>query len=266
MKMKSALLAATLAPALFVNTAHAAATASASISIVEVVLTDLDVNDGITPSLQFMPDSGFTKESASVSYRKRAPGSPFVSNTVTEEDNFKPLDAQMALGNVLSGSATKRGDTFETLGFASDLSAGASDIRSAAASTSSYIRFLLSPNTKLSITFAFDVQADSVPGESQSANAAAWLNLSLTEAPRPLPLDQYLLLTYEENALGEGEGQPGPATYTANWSTGNYTPDLNLQMYTSAGISPVPEPHTYSMLLAGLMLAGAAGIRRGRKQ
>lgn len=62
MKVRPVLLAALMAPMLLANPAHAAkSSASASVSISEIVLTDTDLNDGIAPSLQVLPNGFFSE-------------------------------------------------------------------------------------------------------------------------------------------------------------------------------------------------------------
>lgn len=263
MKLRRALFLAFLAPSLLINTAHAASTASASVSIAEIVLTDLDLNDGIAPSLQIVPEN-IRVETASVYYTPRGSFTP-IGDYDESKNDLAPLDAQLSVGNLLAGTATKRGTSLDTLALSTELSASAGSIKSAASRIDSSVRLRLSPNTSISITFNVDVQADSVPGESESALGSLIISMHPAEASIPLPDDLNYHLSYSENASGQGQGQAGPVSWTGTYELGKTAYDLRLHLDAVSAISPVPEPHTYGMLAAGLLVAGAAGWLQRRR-
>lgn len=261
MKLTHVLSVLFLAAAPLSNFAHAASTATASVSIVEIVLTDLDPNDGITPSLQVLPLE-WGESSAGVNYYIPAPGPGSVWTYETSKDPLAPLQTELALGPVFAGTATKGGTSLDTLSIASALTVSASDLRDSRSSAQSLVHLVLSPNTNMSITFDFDVQAHSVPTDSDRAGATGFVFINDLRFSRPSPDSVDMQHGYTESAAGNG-GKSGNFRFTGGLNSGEQARDLVFQMYVESRIAPVPEPHTYAMMLAGLLIAGAASRRRG---
>lgn len=257
MRLRSAGLLAALACALCLNGAQAA-TANASVAIVEITLTDLDVNDGITPSLQLLtPD--FFDSRVSVTHFFRNSATPNV-NGLTSFNYFEPLQRRTILTSSLDGTAAKTGTSLDTLAISSSLTTTPGLLSRADASSNAHVDFLLSPNTSLSITFDLSVQADAVFGDSTYARADAWAMINYEGALRPFGPNRSLI--HEDTDRGTLRGKEETVRWTGTIDSRADALDLNLQFATFAQISPVPEPQTWGMLLAGLALAGAAARRK----
>lgn len=263
MKFRSAaILATAMASALCLNSAQAAGTASASVSIVEIVLTDLDLTDGITPSLQLLAPSR-TASRANATYLNATPRA-WIGENKGSSDYFGSLNAQTSVPNQVFGTASKSGDSLETLAVSTSMSAGNSSILRTEADAMSFVEFLLSPNTSLSITFDMSVSADSVTGQSRDAMAYTSAYIDYIWAPRPI--GPSFNKTYQEDEFGQ-HGQAGSVRWTGTIDSGASEEHLfmTINAISSVTPAPVPEPATYGMMLAGLALVGAAG-RRARKQ
>lgn len=195
-------------------------------------------------------------------YRVRGAATGVDVDRAESIDSLDELHAQHDLGDVLTQSANKRGDSFETLAIDTSLSASASHLDLAVSRAGIDTRFVLSPNTRMSITFTVDLNADSVPGESEFATARAWLSVINANATRPYPGELRFLQTYSENSLAQGEGEAGVFSYSGIIGAGDTAQVFLLAMNADSSISPVPERSTYAMMFAGLLVAGAAYSRR----
>lgn len=271
MKLASAAFAvAVLMSSLSPSAAQARTEGYASISNFQVTLTDLDPNDGIAPSLQLNPDPWLSRLSVvSADYYRHLSGDR--KETWIEGD--LPWDAghvSVGYGGAQFGPATQlgadaviRGDSLfnielEAIARANE-SIGASY---AEAYALSYFRTLrLSPNTHMSLTFDMTVHSvltDPYEGAFMSSIAIAGLSHGQFQHRHDL--------RWDDGATGPAS--PDTRTYSFDYSAGSSPHDLEFAFTTLVvgwSATPVPEPHTYAMLLAGLgLIAGARRYARAR--
>lgn len=273
MKLRSAaLLVAALAPALSV---HAADTPSAfaSASNFRFTLVDLDLNDGIAASLEYIvPPSGaeFSLAFAEVEHGHLPTGVEF-EHREYQSAPWKAVSTTTALNDgaaTLAASGAVSGSELSTLTIGVKASADNPDsLTWAYGRAFAPLAFKLSPNTALSLSFDLSVGSThpgvDAPGASESSiYASLWSGIATQ------PYNQAFSLTHSLGADRYGEiGKAGSQTFTAALTSGAEAQELSLMVHASAWAitaSPVPEPATYGMLLAGLALVGAAA-RHGRK-
>lgn len=268
----AALLVAALAPALSV---HAADTPSAfaSASNFRFTLVDLDLNDGIAASLQFVPrapDNDLGDAFAEAQHVHLRTGVEY-SHRERQPTPWQAVSTSTALNDgaaSLSASGAVSGSSLEELAITVKADADNPDgVTWAYGRASASLDFRLSPNTALSLSFDLNVNSThpgvDAPGASESS---IWASFGTWNDAQP----------YSENfrlshALGadryDAIGAAGSKTFVAQLASGAQARDLHFFVHASASTltSPVPEPSTYGMMLAGLALVGAAA-RRKRKQ
>ena len=133
-------------------------------------------------------------------------------------------------------------------------------------------QFTLDPFSFATITYADDdasVYLEALPGEE--GHAFAGLQLYSTDVDINAPgganhayFSQFMGLTGSP-AGGVAEGYLTGMEYTFSNLTGeSRTYNLRLEGYASVFTTPVPEPGTYAMLLAGLGLVGFMARRHGK--
>lgn len=221
------------------STAASAATAEAWIdwSSLEITLVDLDPSDGVAASLTWTDQFSTTYLDAAT----------FIS--IDSSDWTSPLDSTIPGASVHLGAST--------------LSAS---INSAAISTPTdaaalrFGSFTLGANTQ--VTISATVSAALTPGLAGSY-AGAYFELFEEDA------DQSDL--YDTAGIELGDGYLSVASATglisvsiANASNSAIDAGLAASADTSLMPSPVPEPESYALFLAGLGLMGLVARRRRR--
>lgn len=265
--MHSAAAGVTLvASALCAGTASAQGSAQVSVSDFNWALVDLDPNDGIAPSLNFVGHQFETPSSGSVTID--AGGAP-VSDARQGGAAFAPLS--VSAGNAL-GSAGGAIAGFPGSGFA--LNANASLTSNAGAGTLSqqlstgYLGFVLSPMTAVTfssrvvLSLGLDLPAP-LTGGSVSASARLDVNTDLNDFNEPWTQSASLGTT------GGPQSYDAPLTLTVANALGAST--LNQLQFSSAinaqvVAAPVPEPGTWAMFAGGLALLFAHARARLRRQ
>lgn len=224
---RPALLAGALA--LTCCTAHAnSVDARASITDFHYELVDLDLKDGISPSIIFL---GAEVAQFSLGGQLKDQRDDYGATSVLQQ-----FGAANSFADATSSFAASR--------YAVD---GSFPLQFAAGSRNTLL-FRLSANTELRLSASGAVQVDDVPGDLSSATI--WIDAALGN----LTAADYS--TYSQHlatSAGSREVALNGSVYSGGaWQSGHITMWARTQAIALA--SPVPEPATYAMLLAGLGL------------
>lgn len=260
------------------NLAHAAAGAEARIFNLSFQLQDLDLGDGIAPSYSFVndPDINRFRTELTVNVENTLLGTTDGSISAAF-DFIAPLDLDRAVvGNQALASTTA------TSAHAWVLSE-AKGSASAFASAESNLLFAgdfglrLSPQTSITITadatvtaFDFGVAgADGFPFEF--ATAESFLRVRAAD-PGDGSGAQDSLSTRSAQTVSDAFADMVDDSGTLSVSFTNLSDDplygyLSVRSTASAfGVSPVPEPNSFALLLMGLALLGLAHTKRGARR
>ena len=257
-----ALLAATAL--LAVGPAHAASTATSTLSDFHIVLTDLDPSDGVAPSVTLDPQSRSTV-SASATLMDAV-----TSWTQQGDSAFGAVSAGGELDGS-GGSASFAGDPF---GAGAQIVASATGGPSLAVGTSAAdiptppdlpTQFVLSAHTQVTLW-----GYTTVDWSADTPDAAAFgeIDLGLTSNGDAITLD-YATAGYYGDGYGALSGStPGGVMVTyANDSDAAVPVGYYVGVFANAGelemaIPPVDEPAGAGLLLAGLSLLWRVRRRR----
>lgn len=248
-----------------VGTAHAAASASASIGTVSITLIDLDPLDGIAPSLTFSGES-----SQSSGYV----GDPYAYDFMSASGFYTPTSAlASSTTGWSSGSTSANGATSSTMLYGSTASGVYNYSNS---SGYSYGQFTVTPWTLVILTTSYDVEAmttigtDGVNYESSQGGAQLEMNIAGQDGWEYHLISRYVSASHMWDGIGyvpTSDAASGQMTLSvANVAETEVSGSFYAYAYTSAGssIAAVPEPGTYAMLLAGLAGIGTMVRRRRR--
>lgn len=229
----------------------AAVSASASVSNFHYVLTDLDPDDGITPTLTWVA----TPQDGTPSVRGVYDSSPVIN--LAPQANERLSDEWVRGSHSLSGTIEGAADLATT-----SISVASTEVNDGT-SKSSYIDgysrtagFLLSAGSSVSFLLDYEVSGllTEPPLRGNFATASTSLRGSLFN-PDGTVSDQ------EARGAGNsdeaGTVRNGTLTFTlSNWSDESRQGLTSFQAgaWTQVFVSSVPEPSTYGMFLAGLAL------------
>ncbi len=245
LKTMSALLALTLA----YGNANAQQTSTAVVGDVAYRLVDLAPNDGIAPSLTF---STFSSIDASI-----ATNPSTVFNDLHSAFSYDQSPSFSVANNIgaASGSGTIHGSTLTTTGQLN----GAGGYYTSASQSS---MFSLSANTQLIVTGHAQANVKGDLTLPDMAGASIWFQI--IDSQHATPFGQ---LAFYSNGAYSYNGLPTTVEedFTLNFynhttSVLNGTIDIYSGVYAMQ--SPVPEPATYGMLIAGAGWLAAAARRR----
>lgn len=244
------IVAGLFAAGLFACTpAHAAAgQASASLSNIQFRLVDLDLTDNITPSITFQDK----QSSGQLNYSHGNEGG---QNTFSGFDTFS---AAYTNGSV---SATTTANSVKAQAHISSLVPGKQ--LSVWVNARQDLAFTLSPSTRLIFSAQGDVfvDQDGIDTSSPYALLNAWINTSINGVPGREDAGANLWSTQGmRSRLLQGSLDSGTAS-----ATGMLTATTWANFYHAGTIPPVPEPETYGMLMAGLLVLGGVARRKARK-
>lgn len=279
--MKKNLLAlSALGLAFAASPAFADSAASATLGNVHITLVDLDLNDGITPSITIDFGSQPYLNGAIGSY-----GTEFVrdgyahlgknaGSTVTDsvQAAYASSSASMVGANNVSGvtSMTVSGTAGSgTVGFGEF---------GALAANYTLTSFHLSANTQIIITMDATMNVgttlgyDPLTGQFEHASSHVHVLFDGYDADGNSLLDEYYQELYVDAAMdasGSFTGAQNSWASTVSVSFSNLSSqELLGNFYSEIGVggssipTPVPEPGTYVLLLAGLGVVGTVARRR----
>ncbi|MCE3604462.1 PEP-CTERM sorting domain-containing protein [Massilia sp. P8910] len=257
--MKHTALALSFAASLAALPAQAQVSYSAttSISNIRYTLTDLDLNDGVTPYIRYDTaehsvfvarewdmDAGHDQEdSRELSYFDQQ---TTAFDTSTAGTHSKHLQV----------AADIRGTTLDTLAMSNTATVSGSGRGGTHSDIALDRVFVLSPNTSMSISLDVSTFVSS-SGEALEGRANSYAYIRIGDNNR----------TYDLRADVQGPGEKQVKhTFTTTIQTKNGEYWVNSELWVRAhasvdGVSPVPEPQTYAMLLAGLGLIGWRLVR-----
>jgi hypothetical protein len=263
--------------------AHAGAVSSAAFGNLVITLTDLDPNDGVTPSLTFeafgRPYVGLATHSW---------GDEYVAHSYSHEasqpngvlkgalnDQYASATASLTVADTLAGFSAISLD-----GHASSAADGFGHYEAAATGANPFFNgFTLSANTRMTIsttasmatktTIGYNLEADQ--GEFALASLLLGLHAYGNDGKEYADSQFYEMASYfnvrdDGTTMGESSSWNGLmsiaySNYSAFDSSGYIETGASIAGLSAMGDpAPVPEPHSYAMMLAGLALVGA--VRR----
>jgi hypothetical protein len=279
-----ALIAATLAIA--AGPVFADANSSISIGGVTVTLIDLNRNDGIDASISFLPLDGKYQGSnlsgiaQTGELQGREPGNEYnfydkYGAWQWSNVSATAINTQASLLASVTGSATGVGFTQASMTGAALSSNAHGAVYSGEIQLPGNLewqkRFVVSAHTQVVFSFDASMSAFITGRHDEYASAQAMMYVDGHDnTGANLPSD-----FAEHHVTVNSAGHGAPTSGTDSWA-GTLTVSFNnLSDYSSqgafgadvtvqgvAGITAVPEPATYGMLLSGLALLGAAARRR----
>lgn len=277
--LAAACMAAAAGPAL------AGATSSGTFGNLVITLTDLNPDDGIAPSMTFnlngpsFIDSrteGFGDISESYQFQNYAPnqGSLFTgethsawsssSGTIMTANNVAGYTSMSAQGVALSG--------LDAYGTYHAGSIGSTPENTFTLSANTMVTFSVMADMRASTTMGYNLDADMAEYASVHSllNVGGMINGSFVNDAQDRYLDAGFNVLDDNTTTGVSNSWSGLLSVSfAN--TGPGQADGFLQSFVIVdgysavwdGVTPVPEPGTYAMLLAGLAVLG--GVVRRRK-
>ena len=218
-----------------------AATSSVQVDHVRVQLIDLDPDDGITPA--FSVFSAMTTVRVFEQYTQVA----------TFSDPVGPFSAGNA--NIFSTAGSLGGDLFGS-GWSAMASSGTQVVgRGGDATVHLDIGFMVTPKTLVLVTTDAPVLQTSSPGPYEFALAETRLSVSGS--------GKYYSSAYVGMPYYPNSSYPLQASFVNVASAAAYGYlDLQIHSHTFDAGSPVPEPQTAVLLMAGLGITAVAARRR----
>lgn len=218
----------------------ASSQASAELAQFTYELIDLDLNDGIMPSIQILGEDFHTLVTGYDPYQSDSTDGPGQSH----------IAGHTGSATSVTGPSGVRSSV--------NVTAGTPDAQWYWADSWRYTRFILSPWTGLRLTAVGTIDAGAGEGSYAEAYVSLW-NAFVDDDD----------MTVAENGTFHTYANSGNGTYdlTAYLATqgqaqaGRFSTGTIVQ---ASAANPVPEPSGYAMLLAGACVVGAMARRRRR--
>lgn len=277
----AACLAAAVGPA-FAN-----ASSSATFGNLVITLTDLTPGDGVAPTLSFSTRGhayvlgetlGWGDSSEDNLYAYTAPQQQGLLTGQTRTD-WSSANSSVAAANTVAGFTA-----LSAAGTAGSGLDGSGAYRSYAAGADPFFNTLtLSANTKVTFSTTASAQASTSMGYNLDADQDeyAYAHLLLAVSGSVAGVDQHDVQERELTATFDVRDDGTTMGVSDSWSgllsasfsnTSGVDAFGELQAFVSTeghsavwdGVTPVPEPETYAMMLGGLALVGCAARRRNK--
>lgn len=273
-----ACMAAAAGPAL------ANASSSATFGNLVITLTDLNTTDGITPSLTFnlngpsFIDSrveGFGEVSESYQFQNYAPQQAGLFTGETHSAWSSSIGSIMTANNVAGytsmsaeGMALSGLDAYGNYRAAS---IGATPDNTFTLSANTAVTFTVTADMRAGTTMGYNLEADMAEYASTHAllNVGGMVNGNFISDAQERYIDAGFDVLDDNTTVGVSNSWSGLlsasfANIGATEASGFLQTFVIVEGYSSVwdGVTPVPEPGTYAMLLGGLALLGVVGRRR----
>lgn len=268
-----------------VGPAFASASSSATLGNLVITLTDLNPTDDISPWLSFNNLSSASLLSETVGYGEFNDGhvsiryAPSQGGLVSTQT---ATDWSSSSASVLASSGLGGFTTLSAQGHAgSGLDGYGSYRANASAASSPFSAFTLSANTKVTFSVVADLKAQTTMGYNLEADMAedayavavlgVWgdVNGIFQIDSKQHDVVAGFDVRDDNTTVGVSDAWNGDIevsffNYGAVDATGGFQTFVTAEGFSSVwdGVSPVPEPETYAMLLAGLALVGVARRRQ----
>lgn len=259
-------VAAVCALAFSSTSALAAAQSSVILSNVSFTLIDLNPLDGIAPSFSFLSSAGNTLLNVSAtedglgtdsSSRQRVGTFSFSRDFLTD------LVAASAAGGIngynlsVSGAATAAGTSYSA-----NAATGAGATLPA---TSLPLNISLSANSLLLVQADASLFASTTYGDSASAQANLSLSYSYGSGASAVSVQDNKSLSLQFSGANAGTESLHDFLSSVFLNTSGQTQKASFGLSASVAgqaVTPVPEPETYALVLAGVGVAGLLARRR----
>lgn len=273
-----------------VSPAFAASSSSVSFGNLVITLTDLNAADGIAPSLSFNANGhayvlgetlGFGETQDESIYAYTAKQQQGVLSGSTQGD-WAAVTSSVTAANTVAGFTALSA----TGNASSGLDAHGAYRSYATGSDPSFNTFILSANTKVTFSTMASMQVQTSMGYNLDADQDEYANAHMLFAVggsvngvaqndvNDLALSATFAVRDDGTTMGVSDSWSGmlSASFTNNSAMnadGTFEAFVSTEGWSANwdGVTPVPEPETYAMLLAGLALVGWTGRRnkaRGR--
>lgn len=264
--------------------ALADASSTATFGNLAITLTDLDTNDGIAPSFTFNVNGpsfidsraeGFGEVAESYQFQNYAPqqGSLFTGHTQSAWSS--------STGSIMTANNVAGFTWLSAEGAAHSGLAGYGTYRAASVGSAPENAFTLSANTAITFSVMADMHARTSMGYNLAADMAEYafshvlLNVGgmvdgiFVNDAQERYIDAGFDVLDDNTTVGVTNGWSGllSASFanTGSTETSGFLQTFAIVEGYSAvwdGVTPVPEPGTYALLLGGLALLGVAAHRR----
>lgn len=273
-----ACMAASAGPAL------AAASSGASFANLIITLTDLDTSDGIAPSLTLnrsgpsfisSQTGGFGDVAESYQFQNYASqqGGMFTGETQTAwSSSGGSVDIANSVAGFTSMSAQGIAHSgLDSYGTYSAVSYASQPSNTFTLSANTSVTFSLMADMHASTTMGYNLEADMGEYASVHAmlNVGGLLNGMYVSDPQERLVAAAFDVLDDNTTTGVSDSWSGLLSTSfvntgATEASGELQAFIIVDGYSSVwdGVTPVPEPGTYAMLLGGLALLGAAARRR----
>lgn len=128
----------------------------------------------------------------------------------------------------------------------------------------STVDFTLSANTAIVFYGTSTITKSGYAGEQGTLNGNIAVSIYAQNAPFGNPLKEYLYSYYSSIASANNYSETFELTY-ANTSSSQFLGNLYVEANAGIDVSAVPEPSTYVMMAAGLLISGMAARRRQQR-
>lgn len=239
----------------------AATTATGTLSTLGFELTDLDLDDGIAPSISFGNGISWTLNVYSANQQSGVRE----NFTIVDHFGFPPADLSASVGPATSFASVVGDPRQRTAGISTSIHADVAGFSTAAGSI--FGQYVLSPNTRL--TLMADVALHGAIDDDRQEEAVASYSLVLraTIGGTSQVGEAAIVKVIRKDAPGGSEAFLFEETMyvdLVNDTAQQVTGSLEAFIFAGgAGIpSPVPEPAMWVMVLAGLAPLTVFGRRR----